>query len=447
MGCYPIEKSETPYYRHTHYQEIIRMSKTDKTYKIASFFAGIGGFDVAFERNGFETKYLCEINPFCQSILNAHWPDVKKGGDINEIQLDDIPRADVWCGGFPCQDISVARGKSKRLGLFGTRSGLFYRYAELIDQAKPKVVIIENVEGLFTSNGGRDFGVILQTMTSMGYAVAWRLFNSRYFGVPQSRTRVYMCCWLNQPGKALHVMFDKTGAEKPKHSRTDFITESNQPNKYPKVPKVSYCLAATSGRHTGTDWSRTYVVCRNGVRRMTPLESERLQGFPDNWTAPIDIQGDTEVINSLRYTAIGNAVSVPVVEWVADRVYKELGKKPSDSWNIANINKLVPEFKKCSWVDNLNEIDFSDEEIKHKWERGGIAWGDSYIQCSINPTPASIVDSSLIDLIEKGDVAQEYYLSPNAAEGILRRVDHQGRTLFAPLRTALEELKKQNNHE
>ena len=447
MGCCSIEKSETRYYRQTHYQEIFRMSKTDKTYKIASFFAGIGGFDVAFERNGFETKYLCEINPFCQSILNAHWPDVKKGGDINEIQLDDIPRADVWCGGFPCQDISVARGKSKRLGLSGTRSGLFYRYAELIDQAKPKVVIIENVEGLFTSNGGRDFGVILQTMTSMGYAVAWRLFNSRYFGVPQSRTRVYMCCWLNQPGKALHVMFDKTGAEKPKHSRTDFITESNQPNKYPKVPKVSYCLAATSGRHTGTDWSRTYVVCRNGVRRMTPLESERLQGFPDNWTAPIDIQGDTEVINSLRYTAIGNAVSVPVVEWVADRVYKELGKKPSDSWNIANINKLVPEFKKCSWVDNLNEIDFSDEEIKHKWERGGIAWGDSYIQCSINPTPASIVDSSLIDLIEKGDVAQEYYLSPNAAEGILRRVDHQGRTLFAPLRTALEELKKQNNHE
>ena len=109
------------------------MSKTDKTYKIASFFAGIGGFDVAFERNGFETVYLCEINPFCQGILNAHWPDVKKGGDINAIQLDDIPRADVWCGGFPCQDISVARGASERLGLKGKRSGLFYRFADLIE--------------------------------------------------------------------------------------------------------------------------------------------------------------------------------------------------------------------------------------------------------------------------------------------------------------------------
>lgn len=447
LGFYTRNTSATHKNIHTTYQEVIRMSRTDKTYKIASFFAGIGGFDIAFERNGFETAFLCEINPFCQSILNAHWPDVTKGGDINAIELTDIPRVDVWCGGFPCQDISVARGSSQRLGLSGTRSGLFYRFAELIDQAKPKVVIIENVEGLFTSNGGRDFGVILQTMTSMGYAVGWRLFNSRYFGVPQSRTRVYLCCWLNQPGKALQVMFDRAGAEKPKHSRTDFITESNRPNTYPKVPKVSYCLAATSGRHTGTDWSRTYVVCHNGVRRMTPLESERLQGFPDNWTAPVDFHGDVEDVNSLRYTAIGNAVSIPVVEWVAGRVHKELGKKPSDSWSIENINKLVPEFKNCAWVGDLNEIDFSDEKIKHKWERGGIAWGNSFIQCSINPTPANIVESSLIDLIEKQDVAEAYYLSPNAAEGILRRVDHQGRTLFVPLRTALEELKNQNNHE
>ena len=362
MGFYAQALKDTQNNIHTSNFESIRMSNTDKIYKLASFFAGIGGFDIAFERNGFRTQYLCEINPFCQSILDSHWPDIKKGSDINEIQLADIPRADVWCGGFPCQDISVARGRSKRLGLTGQRSGLFYRYAELIEQAHPKVVIIENVEGLFTSNGGRDFGVILQTMTAMGYAVGWRLFNSRYFGVPQSRTRVYMCCWLNQPGKALRVMFDKTGAAKPKHPRTDFITESNQPGVFPKVPKVSYCLAATSGRHTGTDWSRTYVVCHNGVRRMTPVESERLQGFPDNWTEPRNFQGDAEDINTLRYTAIGNAVSVPVVEWVASRVHHELGIKPSDSWRIENLNKLVPEFKNATWNENLHEIDFSDEE-------------------------------------------------------------------------------------
>ena len=295
-----------------------------KKYAVSSFFAGIGGFDIAFERNGFTTNFLCEINPFCQSILSQHWPNVKKGNDINEIQSSDIPHSDVWCGGFPCQDISLARGASRRLGLNGTRSGLFYRYAELIAEEKPEVVIIENVAGLFNSNKGRDFGVIIQTMTSLGYEVSWRLLNSRYFGVPQSRTRVYLCCWLNNPTKAIKVLFDECGAEKSKRERLDFITEASKPNEYPKVPNVSYCLAASSGRHTGTDWSRTYVVCHDGVRRMTPLESERLQGFPDKWTELQNFNGNDDDLNTLRYTAIGNAVSIPVVEWIAKRVYAEL---------------------------------------------------------------------------------------------------------------------------
>ena len=170
----------------------------------------------------------------------------------------------------------------------------------------PEVVIIENVAGLFTSNKGRDFGVILQTLSTLGYGVAWRLLNSRYFGVPQSRTRVYLCCWRNNPVKALNVMFDINGAAKPKNERTDFITEESKPNEYPKVPKVAYCLAASSGRHTGTDWSRTYVVCEEGVRRLSPIESERLQGFPDNWTLPTKEYANDEN----RYTAISNAISV-----------------------------------------------------------------------------------------------------------------------------------------
>ena len=253
-----------------------------KQYKINSFFAGIGGFDVAFEKQGFSTALLCEINPFCNQILSRHWPDVEKAGDINVITEGEIPDTEVWCGGFPCQDISVARGASERLGLKGKR------------------VIIENVAGLFTSNKGRDFGVILQTLTSLGYAVAWRLLNSRYFGVPQSRTRVYLCCWRNNPVKALSVMFDRQGAAKPENERIDFITEESKSDEYPKVPRVAYCLAASSGRHTGTDWSRTYVVHEDGVRRLSPIESERLQGFPDNWTSPsIDIIID-ENINTLR---------------------------------------------------------------------------------------------------------------------------------------------------
>ena len=415
-----------------------------RQYTINSFFAGIGGFDVAFEKCGFSTELLCEINPFCNQILNRHWPNVQKADDINMITDEEIPDSDVWCGGFPCQDISVARGASERLGLKGQRSGLFYRFAELIEAKRPEVVIIENVAGLFTSNKGRDFGVILQTLSSLGYGVAWRLLNSRYFGVPQSRTRVYLCCWRNSPIKALKVMFDQNGAAKPKNERTDFITEESKPKEYPKVPKVAYCLAASSGRHTGTDWSRTYVVCNNGVRRLSPVESERLQGFPDNWTSPSKESINDENINTLRYTAIGNAVSVPVVKWIVNKV-KEQFEEQRNNEDFQIVLQQYPDFKKSNWSNLcLSDIDFSDISKEYKWQRAGIVWEDKYLECNVSPTPAVIQPSSLLKLIEREQTNPVYYISPNAAEGILRRVDHQGRTLFAPLRKALEQLKTQN---
>lgn len=136
-------------------------------FRVNSFFAGIGGFDLGFENCGFKTEFLCEINPFCNEVLSTHWSNVKRATDICDVEASEIPYAEVWCGGFPCQDISVARGASQRLGLDGTRSGLFYQFASLIEQKKPEVVVIENVEGLFNSNGGRDFGVILQRMNAI----------------------------------------------------------------------------------------------------------------------------------------------------------------------------------------------------------------------------------------------------------------------------------------
>ena len=110
-----------------------------KSHKVASFFTGIGGFDLGFEEAGFEVNFQCELQNFCEMVLKKHWPEVKCEKDISSIDAKVIPAADVWCGGFPCQDLSVARGALGRHGLNGARSGLFYRFAELArEEARPR---------------------------------------------------------------------------------------------------------------------------------------------------------------------------------------------------------------------------------------------------------------------------------------------------------------------
>jgi DNA (cytosine-5)-methyltransferase 1 len=140
--------------------------------EVASFFAGIGGFDLGLERAGMKVAFQCEINKFCQKVLKKHWPNVPLHSDIEEVEPADIPKtAQVWCGGFPCQDLSLAN-QGKRKGLDGERSGLFYRYAELIATHKPRWVIVENVPGLLNSHQGKDFQILLKKLDELGYGVS-----------------------------------------------------------------------------------------------------------------------------------------------------------------------------------------------------------------------------------------------------------------------------------
>lgn len=414
------------------------MAKKD-VYSINSFFAGIGGFDLGFERQGFKTSFLCEINPFCQDILKSHWGETTLHSDITTLSAEKIPTADVWCGGFPCQDISLARAASSRLGLSGARSGLFFTYANLVEECMPEVVIMENVEGLLSSNNGNDLGTILKRMTELGYAVSWRILNSRYFGVPQSRSRIYICCWKNNLAKAFSVLFEDTFIPKPNNPREGFLNPSEFGDSYPQVPQIAYCLAATSGRHTGTDWSRTYVVYENGVRRLTPLEYERLQGFPDFWTISSKYTPNSDDTDTLRYTAVGNAVSVPVIEWLAKRVKDNIQSNKQDL-TPAQIVKQNPNFAKFSLMDETAlGNSFDNHEEKFKWPNAGVAYGKILICTTVPPCPSSCIKSNLYHLIEDSSDSR-YFLSPHAATGILRRVNRQGRTLYSPLHKALEKL-------
>lgn len=427
---------------------------------VNSFFAGIGGFDLGFEKANFQTAYQCEINKYCIDILNKHWPAVQRDKDINMVALEHLPDAEIWCGGFPCQDLSVASG-TPRAGLNGSRSGLFLKFAELIQAKKPKVVLLENVTGLLNSNDGRDFRIVLENLIRFGYAVSWRVLNSCYFGVPQSRPRVYICGWLSSPSNAAHVLFDRRGAVKPPNLRLGFMQPAKtQQNDTTIVPQTAFCLAATSGRHTGTDWSRTYPVCRNGVRRMTPLECENIQGFPPEWTLPTSGEfGTIDDVDTLRYTALGNAVSVPVISWIAKRIYDGLlghvlplpiAKGEIKEAVISALSVITPEFNSAKTrkeivLDDIHRSDF--ETTIYEWPRAGIVWDGICIGGALHPTPPNIIETHLADFIEKDVVDERYYLSPNAAEGILRRVHRQKRKLFGPLHDELVRLSNKKNNQ
>jgi len=302
---------------------------------LASFFSGIGGVDLGFVNAGFRVSMQCEIDAYCRSILEVHWPDIPRFKDIKELKNADVPLSEVWAGGFPCQDVSLAR-MGPRAGLKGKKSGLFFEFARLLEAGRPRVLLIENVPGLLSSHGGRDFGIVVRTLADLGYGVGWRVLNSRYFGVPQSRQRVYIVgCYRDWrgPGEILFESERSEGDDAPCGSDgqkpvSPFKKSIGDPLTGPITPSLAYCLYACSARHTGTDWSRNYVSYPDGrVRRLMPIECERLQGFPVDWTLPekLDVS-DPDKVDTLRYNALGNAVTVPVAEWIGRRVNAYLAK-------------------------------------------------------------------------------------------------------------------------
>lgn len=171
---------------------------------VGSLFSGIGGFDLGLERNGFDIRWQCEIDTAAQSVLRRHWPDAVLYDDVTTLG-GDVERVDLICGGFPCQDLSVA---GRRAGLAGERSGLFYEFMRIADECAPTWVLIENVPGLLSSNGGRDMGAVLGTLGDLGYGWAYRVLDAQYFGVAQRRRRVFIVGCLGDPARAVQVLFE-----------------------------------------------------------------------------------------------------------------------------------------------------------------------------------------------------------------------------------------------
>ncbi|MNK09786.1 putative BsuMI modification methylase subunit YdiP [compost metagenome] len=287
--------------------------------RVASFFSGIGGFDLGFERAGMKVVFQSEINSFGQQVLRKHWPNVMLNTDINLLNASDIPEAELWCGGFPCQDLSLAN-QGKRKGLNGNRSGLFFKFSGLVRERLPKWIVLENVPGLLNSDEGEDFRVLLTTLDELGYCLSWRIFDAKYFGTPQRRRRVYIVGSLGGV-ESSQVLFEpnttsiasKQGEGKTKESAKG-LSKSNRNS---DIYSIQH---ATIGRKP--DAGPQGKGYRNDGETYT-LDSRGSSDSVCSTNAPFRIRetsGISSRMDGSRYRALGNAVAVPIIEWIGHRI-------------------------------------------------------------------------------------------------------------------------------
>tara|TARA_R110002167_G_scaffold120202_2_gene297972 strand:+ start:3531 stop:4574 length:1044 start_codon:yes stop_codon:yes gene_type:complete len=341
--------------------------------KYLSLFSGIEAASVAWENFGWNCVGVSEVEKFPCELLNQRYPNVPNLGDITKItteKLNELGKIDIVVGGSPCQSFSVA---GNRGGTDDPRGQLMFDYIRVVNTVKPKWFVWENVPGVLSSNKGRDFGTLLREMADIGYDLCWRVLDAKNFGVPQKRRRVFLVGHLGKNRSPAEVLFERKGRdrdlEKSRSSREEDSRETekgvgNSSDYYEHHPNDSRTKGPLSTANTvaaryGTGGGNTPIVVEgvkdpigsldcNGpdkldgqwastgqqvienstttrVRRLTPLECERLQGFPDGWTN-IEWKRWNKVVDtpaSHRYKALGNSMAVPVMEWIGRGIMEQ----------------------------------------------------------------------------------------------------------------------------
>ena len=300
--------------------------------RVASFFSGIGGLDRGFEEAGYSVIWANDFDKYAVQTYKANYENEIVHGDINEIPLDRIPDADIFIGGFPCQPFSMM-GEQK--GFEDARGTLFFRIAEIIKNKidkgqKPEVVILENVKALKTHDQGRTFSIMKRILEKdLGYIVYDDILNSAEYGVPQTRNRTYIVCFANSNAKFIFPEkeeLNKTLQDLLEHNvdQKYFLSDkilptilSNGTGGYKAKSeidlKIARPLCATMAKmHRACQ--DNYVTQNGRVRRLTPRECARLQGFADTFVIP----------DSQAYKQFGNAVTVNVSRAVARAVRESL---------------------------------------------------------------------------------------------------------------------------
>lgn len=371
-----------------------------------SMFTGVGGFEIGIEkafkecsrgtsglqsrgissssegdaRESDKDKPICigfsEIDKYSCQVLKYGFPGVKNYGDATKINPVGLPDFDMLCGGFPCQAFSIA---GKRLGFEDTRGTLFFEIARIAKSKQPKFIFLENVKGLLSHDNGRTFITILATLDELGYDAEWEVLNSKNFGVPQNRERVFIVGHLRgqcsqqvfpigQGSKAFdksrefqeQVASTLTTAQAKIGRGMDMIELTQNQSQGSRVYAIdgiatsitskgggpggktglydvshvqsAHCLnLGMQGRRFKGDNEESFtlntlgeigVKLNNTIRRLTPVECERLQAFPDGWTKfGVNDKGCVvEMSDSQRYKMMGNAVTTSVIQVIAKRI-------------------------------------------------------------------------------------------------------------------------------
>lgn len=289
--------------------------------RFIDLFAGIGGFRYGLEKSGnFKCVYSNEWDVYASSVYQKHFGycDIR---DICTVNASELPDHDLLVGGFPCQSFSVA---GRRQGFTDTRGTLFFEIARIIKEKRPRLLLLENVKGLLSHDQGKTFRIILTTLDELGYNLQWQVLNSKDFGVPQNRERVYIVGHLRGTPRPEVFPFTNTSPES--------IIQMNHPTHSGRRVYDPKGISPTLNTMQGGDRQPKLFLGRNIVRRLTPLECERLQGFPDNWTQFGELYLDKKLMkmrNSVmsdtqRYKMLGNAVTTRVIEEIGKCLIKTI---------------------------------------------------------------------------------------------------------------------------
>jgi len=307
-------------------------------------FAGIGGFRIALENHGANCVFSSEWDKYAQITYKENFGDIPQG-DITKIKETDIPKHDILCGGFPCQAFSIS---GKQRGFKDTRGTLFFDIARIVEHHQPKVLFLENVKNLTKHYHGNTLKIILRTLEDLGYNVFYEVLKASYYGVPQARERIYIVCFRKDLGitnfdfpkpvnKEIYVKDILEDENKTKDcivNRTDVkfwerdetpslkpiqigqINNGGQGERIYSINGHAITLSAYGGGVAGK--TGAYLV-NEKIRRLTPRECARVQGFPEWFKIPVS--------KSQAYKQFGNSVSVPVIDVIFEQITNTLNNK------------------------------------------------------------------------------------------------------------------------